>query len=102
VFDFVADERNRYDSKVNRAEKLTSGPIGVGTRVRAETSSMGRPVEMVIEVTGYERPRRLASSTHLSSMDIRSTMQFEPLPTGLRLHTHGSRAQVVLLQILRP
>jgi hypothetical protein len=39
---------------------------------------------------------------HLSSMDIRSTLQFEPLPTVLRLQAHGSRAQVVLLQILRP
>lgn len=87
---------------MNLAEKLTSGPIGVGTRVRAETSSMGRPVEMVIEVTGYEQSHRLASSTHFSSMDIPSTLQFEPLPTGMRLQAHGSRAQVVLLQILRP
>jgi hypothetical protein len=39
VFDFVADERNepRYNPKMRRAEQISDGPIGVGTRFR------GRP-----------------------------------------------------------
>lgn len=63
VFDFVADERNepRYNPRMRRAEQISTGAIGVGTHFRAETASMGRTVEMVIEVTGYERPRQLAS-----------------------------------------
>jgi hypothetical protein len=36
--------------------------MGVGTRFRSEIASMGRTLEMAIEFTGYERPRRLASS----------------------------------------
>jgi hypothetical protein len=38
VFDFVADERNepRYNPRICRAEKLTPGPIGRGTRFQAE------------------------------------------------------------------
>lgn len=66
VFDFVADERNRYDPRIRRAEKLTDGPIGVGTRFRSESTSMGRTVEMEIEITEYDRPRRLGSSTQMS------------------------------------
>jgi hypothetical protein len=46
---------------------------------------MGRPIEMVIEITAHERPHRLGSSTHLSSMDIHSTLFFEPVPGGTRM-----------------
>jgi hypothetical protein len=33
VFDFVADERNepRYNVQMRRAEKISEGPIGLGT-----------------------------------------------------------------------
>lgn len=87
VFDFVADERNepRYNPHMRRAEQISDGPIGVGTRFRAEIASMGRTLEMAIEFTGYERPRRLASSTHMSSMDTRGALTFDPVPEGTRM-----------------
>jgi uncharacterized membrane protein len=46
VFDFAVDVRNepRYNPHMRRAEQITDGPIGVGTRFRAEISSMGRTV----------------------------------------------------------
>ena len=74
VFDFVADERNepRYNPKMRRAEQISDGPIGVGTRFEAETVSMGRAVEMVIEFTGFERPRRIEETVHMSSMDLQA------------------------------
>ncbi len=67
VFDFIADERNEplYNPRMRHAEQISDGPIGVGTRFRSESASMGRPVEMIIEVTDYQRPRKLASSTHM-------------------------------------
>lgn len=87
VFDFVADERNepRYNSQMRRAEQITEGPVGLGTRYRAELVSMGRPVRMDIEFTGYDRPRRLASATHLSFMETRGGLTFEPVPGGTRM-----------------
>ena len=68
VFDYVADECNepRYNAQMRLAEKISDGPIGVGTQYRAEVVSGGRPVSMVIEFTAYERPRRLASKTTMS------------------------------------
>jgi uncharacterized protein YndB with AHSA1/START domain len=44
VFDAVADERNepRYNPRLSGVEKLTSGPIGMGTRFRARTAGRGR------------------------------------------------------------
>ena len=73
VFDFVADQRNEplYNPRMLRAEKGSSGPIGVGTRFRAATASMQRPAELTIDVTTYKRPRRLGSWTRLRGMDIR-------------------------------
>jgi uncharacterized protein YndB with AHSA1/START domain len=88
VFDFVADERNepRYNPKMRRAELISEGPIGVGTRFRAETASMGRAVQMVIEFTGFERPRRIEETVHMSSMDLQGAMTFDPVPEGTSMH----------------
>ena len=82
VFDFVADERNepRYNPRMLRAEKVSDGPIGVGTQFRAETATRRGSAEMAIEITRYERPSRLESSTRLSNMDIAGALTFDPVP----------------------
>jgi uncharacterized protein YndB with AHSA1/START domain len=87
VFDFVADERNepRYNPRMLRAEKVSDGPIGVGTQFRAETATRRGSAEMAIEITRYERPSRLESSTRLSNMDIAGALTFDPAPEGTRM-----------------
>ena len=87
VFDFVADERNepRYNSRIRRAEKLSPGPIGCGTRFRAEAVTLGRRTAMTIEYTTYERPRRLASSIHMPAADIAGTLRFDTVANGTRM-----------------
>jgi hypothetical protein len=37
------------------------------------------------ELTGYDRPRRLASSTSMSMMDVRGVLTFNPVPDGTRM-----------------
>jgi len=87
VFDFVADERNepRYNSRMRSAEKISPGPIGPGTRFRAATGTMRRPAEMTIEITGYERPQRLTSSTQVLAIDINGALTFTAVPEGTRV-----------------
>ena len=88
VFDFVADEQNepRYNPRIRRAEKLSPGPIGHGTRFRAEAVTLGRTVGMTIDYTAYERPRRLGSSIHMAAAaDILGTLGFDPVPSGTRM-----------------
>lgn len=87
VFDLVADERNEplYNPNMLRAEKTTDGPVGAGATFHAVTRSRGGFTEMTIEFTDYERPRRLASMTHLSSMDIHGSLTFDPVPDGTRM-----------------
>ena len=87
VFDFVADERNEpcYNPRLRHVEQISDGPIGAGTRFRAETRMLGRTVPMLIEFKIYERPRRLGSTTHLSTMDIQGALTFDPIPAGTRM-----------------
>ena len=65
VFDYVADQRNEpiYNPRMLHSEKITDGPVGVGTRFRATAQSGRREIEMLIEVTEYQRPSRFGSRT---------------------------------------
>ena len=92
VFDFVANERNepRYNPQMRRVEQISSGPIGCGTQFHCE---MGRNVEMVWEITAYERPRRLGGAGRavvrliraLPTMDMQGTLTFDAVPGGTRM-----------------
>ena len=91
VFDYVADQSNepQYNPQMVRAEKITAGPVGVGTKFRSAVASMGRTAEMLIECTGYDRPRRLASTTTMQQADISYMLTFEPVGTGTRMRWSG-------------
>lgn len=91
VFDYVADQTNEplYNPSMVRAEKVTSGPIGEGTQFRSAVGSAGRTAEMLIECTGYERPRLLTSITTMKQADIEYTLRFEPAGAGTRMRWSG-------------
>jgi uncharacterized protein YndB with AHSA1/START domain len=86
VFDFMADARNepRYNPIMRHAEKLTDGPIGVGTRFCDVSRSFGRDIKAIIELIDYERPERLAWSIHLPATAIAGVLEFTPTPEGTR------------------
>jgi uncharacterized protein YndB with AHSA1/START domain len=104
VFDFVADERNepRYNPRMLRAEKLSSGPVGLGSRFRAVMRSWPRPTTMTTEFRVYQRPRRLASTTRLSTMDIEGTLSFDPVPAGTRMALAWEMQPRGLLKLMSP
>jgi Polyketide cyclase / dehydrase and lipid transport len=87
VFDFVADQRNepRYNPRMIRADKVSDGPVGTGTVFRSAAKSTGRPAEMRIELTCYDRPGRLTSRTTTRQADIDGTLTFDPVPGGTRM-----------------
>jgi uncharacterized membrane protein len=87
VFDFVADQRNEpiYNPQMLRSEKITDGPIGIGTRFRATARSGRRVVEMLIEVTEYDRARRFGSRTTMPSVDISGGLTFAPVHGASRM-----------------
>jgi len=79
VFDFAADECNEpeYNPDMTLAEMVTQGPIGVGSKFHCVMTG-ARAADMTIEYTEFNRPRRLTSTAHMSSMDINGTLLFEP------------------------
>jgi carbon monoxide dehydrogenase subunit G len=76
VFDTVADTRNEssYNPDMRDVELLTPQPIGLGTRFRAVMGKGG--MEMLVELTDFDRPRRLGSRTTSSMMETSGTMTF--------------------------
>ena len=87
VLAFVADERNepRYNPRMVSAELTSDEPIGLGSRFRAELKTGRRTMPMMIEFTGFDPPRRLASATHSSMMDTVGALTFEPTSEGTRM-----------------
>ena len=85
VFDCVANQRNEptYNPRMLRSEKLTDGPVDVGTRFRAVVRSVRRPIDMLIEVTEHKRPTRFGSRTTMSSADIEGGLTFVPVAGGI-------------------
>ena len=104
VFAFVADERNepRYNPRMLSVQQTSSGPVGVGTRWRAEMATMRRSMPMTIDVTAYEPPRRLSSSTHLSTMEIEGALSFESVPQGTRMRWQWDLRPRGLLKLVKP
>lgn len=87
VFDFVADESNEpmYNPRMTRADKITAGPIGVGTQFNSVMTGMGGATEIAIEFTEFDRPHRIRERVHLSNMDINGLLLFEPVSGGTRM-----------------
>lgn len=88
VFDFVADERNEpsYNRDMLRCELLTAGPVGPGSRFAAVHRGRRRPVQMVVEVTEYDRPRRLVSTTRMPVAEVRGVLRFEPVGSATQMY----------------
>ncbi len=104
VFDYVADQSNEphYNPQMVRAEKITSGPVGKGTRFRSAVTSRGRTAEMLIECTRYDRPRLFATTTTMAQADISYTLRFEPAPAGTRMRWSGQVQLQGVFRLLGP
>lgn len=104
VFDYVADQSNepQYNPQMVRAEKITAGPVGVGTRFRSAVAARGRAVEMLIEITDYDRPHRFASATTMRQADISYTLTFEPATPGTRMRWAGQVRPKGAFRLLSP
>lgn len=85
VFDTVADSRLEpsFNPAMTTVDLLTPGPIGLGTRFRARMGNAG--MEMLVELTEFDRPRRLGSRTTSSMMETTGTLTCTPDAGATRL-----------------
>lgn len=63
-FDYLADFSGtaEWDPGVAEAERITRGPVRLGSRSREEVSVLGRRIPLEDQITEYERPTRLVLS----------------------------------------
>ena len=80
VFRFFAHEhvRNhpRWDPYI-QLEKVSSGPMGVGTVIKRINTRSGKPVEGTMEVVQFEPDRLMGMLTHDGPIDIHGQATFE-------------------------
>jgi uncharacterized protein YndB with AHSA1/START domain len=104
VFDMVADERNepRYNPRIVRAEKKSPGPVGRGSRFTARPRGTGTRGVMTVEIVDYDRPRRLATSTRSSYLDVDGTLTFDQADGGTRMRWSWTMRLRGAMRVLSP
>lgn len=104
VFDYVADQSNesQYNPQMVRADKITPGPVRKGTQFRSAVASRGRTAEMLIECTGYDRPRLLTTTTTMQQAEISYMLTFEPAAGGTRMRWSGQVRPKGAVRLLGP
>lgn len=80
----MADQTNepRYNPAMTASHRLTGGPIGVGTRFRATVMTRGKPQEVDIEVSDFERPSEMASRSVMGRSTVTGCLRFDPITSG--------------------
>jgi hypothetical protein len=104
VFDMVADERNepRYNPRIVRAEKVSEGPVGAGSRFLAQPKGMGTKGEMISEVLEYDRPRRVRTVVRSSYMRVDGTVALAEVDGATRLRWNWDLRLVGAMRVLSP
>ena len=84
AFDYLVDLRNEleWNPAVETVEKVTDGPVGLGTRFRAKWKSAPQPVE--VELVEFDRPRGWVGHNG-GPIEVTLTIRLETVPEGTRL-----------------
>lgn len=87
VFDYLSDFTTtaHWDPGIIRAEKITDGPIGVGTQFRVETKFMGRTTSLVYVMTAYDPPGRFVVSGENATVTSLDEITVEAVGDGSRV-----------------
>ncbi len=94
VFPYASNLENMPQWGTSLAvEKLTEGPIGVGTRYREQAAFRGRRMELPDEVVAYEPNRTFAVHTASRMLDSTTTTTFEPIGEGTTRLTYRVEAR---------
>jgi carbon monoxide dehydrogenase subunit G len=104
VFAFMQDVQHFPEviTSVVRAEKLTDGPVGLGTRFRETRKVNGREVSAEIEVTTYEPPRRYSATSTQSGITATYHYTLTPEAGGTRIDLQADVSASGLKKLLLP
>lgn len=86
VFDYLADIEHTpaWNSAISSAEKITPGPIVVGSRFRLERT-LPQPATEVLEVTALRPGEHIEVAGKLGPFEARLSYDLDETPAGTRL-----------------
>ncbi len=101
VFDLLADARNevQWNHWARRVEKITDGPLGCGSRFRADIQNMG---QIEFELAEYDRPSRLQQHALQGSGESWHTYMLDPVPGGTRVRQQARFEPRGVMRIMAP
>jgi carbon monoxide dehydrogenase subunit G len=91
VFRFITDSGNapRLMASVKRMEKLSDGPVSVGTRYRETRVMNGKEAQAELEVVTYEPPHLYSMRNVTEGFETTYHYTFKPEGEGTRVHLAG-------------
>lgn len=92
VFDYCSDHRHEpeWNPMMKRCDKLTDGPVGVGTRFATQ---FGKAPPMIMECVRYDRPTTWSIAGHSRVLSAGGQNQVVPM---------GDAAHLVMQMELEP
>ncbi len=86
VYAYLADLEHtpEWNRAITSSQKVTPGPIAVGTRYR-QTRSIPRPGVEMLEITALEPPRRIEVNGKIGPFDARLSYELASNGSGTRL-----------------
>ena len=87
AFDYLSDLRNEleWNPRIESVEKLTEGPVGLGTKYLAKWKAAPKAVE--VETITFDRPRGWAGHNG-GPIEVIVTIRLVPTEDGTTLHSH--------------
>ena len=91
VFDFVTDLSNdsKWQSNIESVERVSDGPIGVGSTWRYVTKLLGRKNETEIQMTSYDPPNQASVKAISGPIPFENTHKFESNGNGTKFSIMG-------------
>ena len=104
VWEFVHDTTKDalWQTTLTESEKLTDGPMRVGTRVREVRHFLGVRIELTWEVTEYEPNRTSAIRGVSGPVPLTGRYRLEPLDFGTRFTVSGELDAHGLFKLAEP
>lgn len=101
VFEFVAEvDNNPKWMPVQSVQKLSKGPVGVGTQFKQQFVLMGTTYTLDGVITAFEPNKKISFSYVSSVFTWRGDYLFEAIPTGTRVSARGNVSLTGLLKMM--
>jgi uncharacterized membrane protein len=104
VWEFVHETTKDalWQTTLTESEKLTDGPMRVGTQIREVRHFLGVRIELTLEVTEYEPNRKSAIRAVSGPVPLTGSYRLEPLEAGTRFTVSGELDAHGLFKLAEP